>query len=58
MGRGPHSPDLSCKIQGAATGTEMTFYLVWLEDEEGRRHLFDLEPIPTETALETTVWIF
>jgi hypothetical protein len=25
------------------------FYLVWLEGEDGRRHLFDLEPIEAES---------
>jgi hypothetical protein len=27
----------------------MPFYLVWLEGEDGRRHLFDTDPIEAES---------
>jgi hypothetical protein len=30
----------------------MPFYLVWLEGEDGRRHLFDRDPIEAESQEE------
>ena len=27
----------------------MPFYLVWLEGEDGRRHLFDRDPVEAES---------
>jgi hypothetical protein len=37
------------KFRAPPTEPEMPFYLVWLEGEDGRRHLFDTDPIEAES---------
>ena len=45
----PHALTSRVESRARPTETEMPFYLVWLEGEDGRRHLFDTEPIEAES---------
>ena len=51
--RGPHTSNSGVEFRARPTETEMPAYYVYLEDENGKLHPFDTEPIEAESEEES-----